>query len=325
MWLDRALQFHVAALAVLGAIFVGLRHEATVVPALAAIAAVAAFLVTDVLAWVRLNRWAANAIIVVAVGWSLREFIQISPDEKLMAIASMLCYLQIVLLFQEKGARIYWQLIVLSTLEVVVAAALDLGPQFGLLLALYAVIAIGALVLLCIHRETRGRAPAPADSLEAKMRSRSDRWKAQAYPFGSEMPWDSTGQEEVYAWATYFGYKDKADVTLNAILGYDPAIPHWGYNGSARRYWDFLYGGKLERVPYRDDRNDLDGLAEAANRAQARIVVDATPPSILYGLVRDVPMIVPPRGRMPVTSRAVSGSRSFSTSPRQPSAIPTTA
>ena len=60
MWLDRALQFHVAALAVLGAIFVGLRHEATVVPALAAIAAVAAFLVTDVLAWVRLNRWAAE-------------------------------------------------------------------------------------------------------------------------------------------------------------------------------------------------------------------------------------------------------------------------
>jgi hypothetical protein len=32
-------------------------------------------------------------------------------------------------------------------------------------------------------------------------------------------------------------------VTLDAILGYDPAIPSWGYNGSARRYWDFLYGG----------------------------------------------------------------------------------
>jgi len=31
-------------------------------------------------------------------------------------------------------------------------------------------------------------------------------------------------------------------VTLNAILGYTPTVPHWGYNGSARRYWDFLYG-----------------------------------------------------------------------------------
>ena len=74
----------------------------------------------------------------------------------------------------------------------------------------------------------------------------------EAYPFGSEMPWDSTGQEEVYAWTKYFGHNDKADVTLNAILGYDPAIPHWGYNGSARRYWDFIFGashkyGRIER------------------------------------------------------------------------------
>jgi len=87
-----------------------------------------------------------------------------------------------------------------------------------------------------------------ADALEAKMHERADRWKAQAYPFGSEMPWDSTGQEEVYAWTKYFGYPDKADITLNAILGYDPAIPHWGYNGSARRYWDFVYGAKYSRV-----------------------------------------------------------------------------
>ena len=87
-----------------------------------------------------------------------------------------------------------------------------------------------------------------ADSLEAKMRSRADRWKAQAYPFGSEMPWDSTGQEEVYAWTKYFGYLDKAGVTLNAILGYDPTLPHWGYNGSARRYWDFIFAAKYRRI-----------------------------------------------------------------------------
>lgn len=87
-----------------------------------------------------------------------------------------------------------------------------------------------------------------ADDLEARMRSRADRWKNAAYPFGSEMPWDSTGQEEVYAWTKYFGYSDKADVTLNAILGYDPAIPHWGYNGSARRYWDFIFAAKDRRL-----------------------------------------------------------------------------
>ena len=27
-----------------------------------------------------------------------------------------------------------------------------------------------------------------------------------------------------------------------------PGIPHWGYNGNARRYWDFLYAAKLQRI-----------------------------------------------------------------------------
>jgi hypothetical protein len=87
-----------------------------------------------------------------------------------------------------------------------------------------------------------------ATEIEALMKERAERWKQEAFPFGSEMAWDSTGQEEVYAWCKYFGYDDKAEVSLNSIIGYMPAIPHWGYNGNARRYWDFLYGGKLRRI-----------------------------------------------------------------------------
>ena len=91
-----------------------------------------------------------------------------------------------------------------------------------------------------------------AAQLEATMRTRADLWASLDFPFGSEMAWDSTGQEEVYAWSRYFGFDDKALVTLNAILAYMPAMPHWGYNGSARRYWDFWYAGhpatsRLER------------------------------------------------------------------------------
>ena len=87
-----------------------------------------------------------------------------------------------------------------------------------------------------------------AAAVEALMKERADRWKQEAYPFRSEMAWDSTGQEEVYAWCKYFGYDDKAEVSLNSILGYMPTVPHWGYNGNARRYWDFIYGGKLRRI-----------------------------------------------------------------------------
>ncbi len=89
---------------------------------------------------------------------------------------------------------------------------------------------------------------AEAADLEAKMKSRTEIWLKKAYPFGSEMAWDSTGQEEVYAWTKYFGGIEKARVTLEAILGYMPTVPNWGYNGNARRYWDFLYGGKIRRI-----------------------------------------------------------------------------
>ncbi len=101
------------------------------------------------------------------------------------------------------------------------------------------------LILLDLQREGMNDM---AGLLEEKMRERADLWKSLKYPFGSEMPWDSTGQEEVYIWSKYFGYDEKAGVTLNAILAYMPAVPHWGYNGSARRYWDFQYAGKLKRV-----------------------------------------------------------------------------
>jgi len=89
---------------------------------------------------------------------------------------------------------------------------------------------------------------AEANTMEAAMRKRAEHWSTEKYPFGSEMPWDSTGQEEVYAWMEYFHYPQQAQTTLDAVLGYDPAIPNWGYNGSARRYWDFIYGGKVRRL-----------------------------------------------------------------------------
>lgn len=87
-----------------------------------------------------------------------------------------------------------------------------------------------------------------AQTIEGLMKGRADRWAAEKYPFGSEMPWDSTGQTEVYDWMKYFGRDDKAAATREVILAYDPTIPHWGYNGSARRFWDFLYAGKQQRI-----------------------------------------------------------------------------
>ncbi|OJT05990.1 hypothetical protein TRAPUB_3177 [Trametes pubescens] len=89
---------------------------------------------------------------------------------------------------------------------------------------------------------------ANATLIESRMRARETIWAGERYPFGSEMAWDSTGQEGVYAWATYFNDTTTALNTLNSILAYQPTVPHWGYNGNARRYWDNVYGGKLQRI-----------------------------------------------------------------------------
>lgn len=106
----------------------------------------------------------------------------------------------------------------------------------------------GSIFLLILNDLRREGLTNSANKLESEMRKRAEHWKTLNYPFGSEMPWDSTGQEEVYLWSKYFGFDEKAQVTLNAILAYMPTVPHWGYNGSARRYWDFVYGGKLSRI-----------------------------------------------------------------------------
>ena len=87
-----------------------------------------------------------------------------------------------------------------------------------------------------------------AATFERTMKARAAVWMKLAYPYGSEMAWDSTGQEEVFAWTRYFGDAGKAAVTLDAILGYMPTLPSWGYNGCARRYWDFQYAGKIRRI-----------------------------------------------------------------------------
>lgn len=139
-----------------------------------------------------------------------------------------------------KGAEWQWYLEQACQTALAMVAQAPHYAQFGQMEG-----TIFFLILLDLQREGMDEL---AIKLEAAMKKRADLWRSLKYPFGSEMPWDSTGQEEVYVWSKYFGYDEKADVTLNAILAYMPTVPHWGYNGSARRYWDFQYAGKLQRV-----------------------------------------------------------------------------
>ncbi|KAI1333659.1 hypothetical protein F5Y15DRAFT_430728 [Xylariaceae sp. FL0016] len=80
------------------------------------------------------------------------------------------------------------------------------------------------------------------------MLERASVWMDTAIPYGIELGWDCTGEEGVYYWAQYFGDEATVGKTVPTITGYAPLIAHWGYNGNARRYWDFQFDGKLDRI-----------------------------------------------------------------------------
>ncbi|KAM0278198.1 hypothetical protein ACHAQH_005313 [Verticillium albo-atrum] len=104
---------------------------------------------------------------------------------------------------------------------------------------------IFGVILQDLQRESEND---KAKQLEERMRERAVLWASQEVPYGSEMAWDSTGQEGVYYWTKHFGFDESAAQTVDSVLGYMPTVPHWGWNGCARRYWDFIYGGKLRRI-----------------------------------------------------------------------------
>lgn len=92
-----------------------------------------------------------------------------------------------------------------------------------------------------------------AITFESAMKKRHAYWSdgyrsGQHDPYNSETAWDSVGEEGVYLWSKYFNDTALVEETLRHIRGYMPTIAHWGYNGNARRYWDFSPAGKFQRI-----------------------------------------------------------------------------
>src|SRR5688572_18551291 len=127
MPVERLLQIHVAVLAALGTLLLGMGQQKATLPVLAIFAAVTSVYFTDILRWFWLNRTLGNIAAIGGLLVASYEFFYENPSEQqLLAIANLLVYLQIVLLYQKKNERRYWYVMVLSLLQVVVAAALNL-------------------------------------------------------------------------------------------------------------------------------------------------------------------------------------------------------
>ncbi|MDH3717558.1 MAG: DUF3488 and transglutaminase-like domain-containing protein [Planctomycetota bacterium] len=147
------LQIAFAVMASLGTILLGMGSQNVVLPVVAVFVAITSVYFTDTVGWIKLNRTVGSVAALAAVGLSLIDFYQLGRERQLLAIAYLLIYLQIVVMYQRKDERIYWQLFMLSFLQVVVAAALNFSTTFGALLALYLFVALFVLCLFFLYRE----------------------------------------------------------------------------------------------------------------------------------------------------------------------------
>lgn len=110
-------------------------------------------------------------------------------------------------------------------------------------------------LLQALQEEAQANATGPwallAQTVDQIQRNRTQGWASLLFPFGSEMPWDSTGQEEIFVHSQLYGNDlgpsawRTANLTAAAVHAYTPNVPHWAYHGSARRYFDFGVNGRI--------------------------------------------------------------------------------
>ncbi len=148
------LSIHVAAMAVIATWMLGMGEQDFLLPTTTLLAALGSLVFTDWLGWFRLHRYVANVIMLIAAFASLSSFFELGSHQQLVAVANLLVYVQIVLLFQIKQPRIYGQLAVFSLLQVVVACLLNDQLEFGILLAVYLLVSMMGMIIFFLERET---------------------------------------------------------------------------------------------------------------------------------------------------------------------------
>ncbi len=153
MYIQRLLAINMAAFAALGTVLLALGEQNPTLAVVAVLAAMTAVWITDIFSLFRLNRRITNLAVLLAVLRSLWELFQIHGAVQVMAIANLLAYVMIILLFQEKDFRTWWHIALLSLLQVAASATFFQGIWFAPLLLIYFFTGLSAVALLFLHHE----------------------------------------------------------------------------------------------------------------------------------------------------------------------------
>ena len=183
--MERLLQIATLTLVTLGNILLGMGQTDSNWPMVVLIAASLSFWVTDLNGWFRLNRTAAGLIAMVATVSAFWEAFPLSNTGSILSIAQLLVYLQLILLFQKKEVAIYWQLAVLSLLQVVVSSLFLHGSSFGPVVVLYLFVGIWFLFLFLLFRQRQTAARSEVRTVAFVADAASENWvrKSTGAPF----------------------------------------------------------------------------------------------------------------------------------------------
>ena len=153
MFVQRLLQINMATLVSLATLLLSMGQDRPGKPLLVGMAAAASIWLTDVKGWVRLTRRTASLVALPLVAYSFLFMPRDYGPAQTLVVADLVTWLQLILFFQKKEAAVYWQLAILSLLQVVVAAWFNHGAVFGGLLAAYVMTGMSALALLLLHTQ----------------------------------------------------------------------------------------------------------------------------------------------------------------------------
>lgn len=127
----------------------GASQNSLILTLIAFAGALLALILVDWLRLFYLSGWLANVASILILLYALRDFYGGNSTAKLVSVGQLLVYLQTILLFQKKTPRLYWQVLVLTLLQVVVAAIFNLNLEGGLLFVLYFAIAGAMMMVQC--------------------------------------------------------------------------------------------------------------------------------------------------------------------------------
>lgn len=153
MGVRQLVNVNIAILVVLATVLSGMGGANVAIPLCAAAAAGLALWLTDFTQRFSLGRWSVNTALVLIAAVTALRFVETQAIGDLPVLADAFACVQIVLLFEKKTTRTWWDLLSLGFIQVVFAALQDHGPLFGFVLVAYLFFGLATLSLMFLYRE----------------------------------------------------------------------------------------------------------------------------------------------------------------------------